>query len=170
MNERSKFFSVNPHNFLVTLRRIGRKIEKAGGGYGEMLVGQEKVITYYLPKPHKTNVKIFTSINSNGEIRDCGEDAIRIVVGTALEDRFVPFSTTRIFRTAPQGTEEQREKAFLNRITEKLRSAYKEALSIPTCPKCQNPMKKREPKRNQNFKPFWGCVQFPECRATQQIL
>lgn len=169
MNKGTKFFAVNTHNFLVTLRRIGKKIEKAGGGFGEMIVGQEKVFVYYLPEPHKTTVRIFTSINSQNQLRDLGDDAIRIVVGAVLKDRFVPFSTTRVFRTAPKGDEKTREKAFLNRVTEKLRDAYKAARAVPVCPKCGNPMKKREPKRNQNFQPFFGCVQFPECNGTKQI-
>lgn len=36
----------------------------------------------------------------------------------------------------------------------------------PSCPICQGVMSKKEPKQNQTWKPFWGCVKFPKCKGT----
>ncbi|MCW9051631.1 MAG: NERD domain-containing protein [Motiliproteus sp.] len=41
--------------------------------------------------------------------------------------------------------------------------------SEPSCPKCSSPMVLREAKKGQNIgKKFWGCSQFPKCRAVMQ--
>ena len=41
----------------------------------------------------------------------------------------------------------------------------------PKCPKCNRTMKARIPDkhRNQTWKPFWGCIYYPECKGTRKI-
>ena len=39
----------------------------------------------------------------------------------------------------------------------------------PYCPDCGGRMVLRMPKRGQNWKAFWGCSQFPNCRGKRQI-
>lgn len=41
---------------------------------------------------------------------------------------------------------------------------------IPHCPDCGAQMALRKPKSHQDWKPFWGCSTFPECRGTRNIL
>lgn len=39
----------------------------------------------------------------------------------------------------------------------------------PKCPLCKASMIKREPKARQDWKAFWGCVEFPRCKGTRRI-
>lgn len=39
----------------------------------------------------------------------------------------------------------------------------------PSCPDCGARMVLRRPRSNQDWEPFWGCGQYPECRGTRQI-
>ena len=44
-------------------------------------------------------------------------------------------------------------------------------LVMPVCPQCRAPMVRRVARQGQNAgQAFWGCSQFPKCRATQAIL
>ena len=40
----------------------------------------------------------------------------------------------------------------------------------PYCPDCGAAhMKLRRPRPGQDWQPFWGCTNFPECRGVRQI-
>lgn len=39
----------------------------------------------------------------------------------------------------------------------------------PQCPLCKAPMTKKEPQVGQDWKPFWGCVEFPRCKGTKRV-
>ena len=39
----------------------------------------------------------------------------------------------------------------------------------PSCPECGARMVLRRPKLNQNWKPFWGCGQWPDCNGKRNI-
>jgi ssDNA-binding Zn-finger/Zn-ribbon topoisomerase 1 len=39
----------------------------------------------------------------------------------------------------------------------------------PHCPSCGARMRLRRPKRHQDWPPFWGCPQWPDCRSVRQI-
>lgn len=39
----------------------------------------------------------------------------------------------------------------------------------PRCPKCGAVMRLRRPTPSQDWSPFWGCSQYPDCRETRQI-
>lgn len=39
----------------------------------------------------------------------------------------------------------------------------------PHCPICGAKMALRRPKQHQDWPPFWGCSQYPECRGVRQI-
>lgn len=39
----------------------------------------------------------------------------------------------------------------------------------PSCPTCGAKMVLRRPKAHQNYKPFWGCSQYPDCDGTRNI-
>jgi four helix bundle suffix protein len=62
---------------------------------------------------------------------------------------------------------EQLERAFVANggIREKMSEARKQARhepDAPTCPDCSSPMKHRQSAKG----PFWGCAQYPKCKAT----
>ncbi len=39
----------------------------------------------------------------------------------------------------------------------------------PNCPDCGGKMVLRRPSVKQDWKPFWGCADFPDCRGTLNI-
>lgn len=39
----------------------------------------------------------------------------------------------------------------------------------PHCPECGAPMVLRRPKPHQDWKPFWGCKLWPDCKGTLNI-
>jgi DNA topoisomerase-1 len=39
----------------------------------------------------------------------------------------------------------------------------------PYCPECGAQMVLRKPKKHQDYDPFWGCSQYPECRGSRNI-
>lgn len=39
----------------------------------------------------------------------------------------------------------------------------------PACPICGAKMVLRRPRPPKDFRPFWGCGQFPDCKGTRNI-
>lgn len=39
----------------------------------------------------------------------------------------------------------------------------------PYCPECGARMRLRRPRPHDNWEPFWGCSQYPECGGTRKI-
>lgn len=39
----------------------------------------------------------------------------------------------------------------------------------PYCPECGARMVLRRPPQGKNWRPFWGCNQYPDCHGTRQI-
>lgn len=39
----------------------------------------------------------------------------------------------------------------------------------PYCPDCGGRMKLRRPPPGKDWRPFWGCSQFPDCKGKRQI-
>jgi len=164
----SRYVEVPASALLLALRAIGTKVEGSGGQVIESTSGREVVFELVPPK-RKTFVRVYTSLaEGDYSIRGCGEDAVRLIVGTNFSGKFRPLSKSRrIYRTAPQGTEEQRIKAFIDRLTEALREAYGKALrDHPCCPRCESPMARRKAKAGGEF---FGCLAYPECKGTKNI-
>ncbi len=40
----------------------------------------------------------------------------------------------------------------------------------PWCPECGARMNLRRPKQTQNWPPFWGCSEYPDCLGSRDIL
>lgn len=40
----------------------------------------------------------------------------------------------------------------------------------PCCPLCGARMTLRRPKSHQDWKAFWGCTLYPDCKGTRQIM
>lgn len=165
----SRYVEVPADILLRHLRIIGGKVEKSGGQLYETTQGKE-IVFELTPRNRKTFVRVYTSLaRGDGAVRGCGEDAVRLVVGTEFGGKFRPLSKSRrIYRTAPQGPEEERVAAFLERLTERLREAYGQAVrEHPSCPKCGSLMARRTAKATGNE--FFGCLAFPSCRGSLNI-
>lgn len=40
----------------------------------------------------------------------------------------------------------------------------------PTCPDCGAKMRLRNPQPGQDWQPLWGCMAYPDCKGTRDIL
>jgi len=175
---RKRYVEVTASALIATLTAIGQKIAQAGGDFFQKVEGKERVFDFVTPAS-PVHFRVFTSLGIGDDaVRACGEDAVRIVHFIWKPDpsardglRFTALKKSRkILRTAPNDIHpDDREKVFLDRLTEALRDAYREAATHPVCPKCGAIMSLRTPKRNaeKQFKPFYGCSNFPECKATK---
>ncbi len=169
------FINVPSDDLLGTLRTIGQAVAGRGGSFEEGVQGRE-VFVDICPPNRQSRVRVFTTITCGaGNVRACGDDAIRFVVGRVFEDdrgkvRFQPLAKSRkMLRTAPTKlSPEERVEVFLKRLTTNLRTAYGEALKHPTCPACGSIMGLRTPKAGQSWTAFYGCCAYPDCRSTSR--
>jgi hypothetical protein len=151
------------------LEGIGEKIKAKGGCWERDVSGAEIVYQICLPPSASRSelivLKVYTSIAKGADsARGCGEDAIRVVVGSISLGEFKPVGWQQtVKRTAPNGAGD-RVGAFLERLTEVLRHAYAAGIGVPLCT-CGCHMARRESKTGK----FWGCTAFPVCRNTKNI-
>lgn len=164
----TRFVSVPADSLLDRLGLIANKIENHGGQVRRTRQGRE-IVWEFQPRNRTAFVRVYTTLAVGGsEVRDCGKDAVRIVVGATVGDRFKPLAPPRkMLRTAPKmDTEQARVESFLDRLEGALRESYTFAVrDLPTCPQCNSVMARRKGKHGD----FFGCVTFPECRGTRQI-
>lgn len=163
------FVEIPSDRLFGCLEGIGEKIKTAGGCWERDLSGAEIVYTFCLPpsasRSEHVAIKVYTSIAKGAEsARECGADAIRIVLGSISTGEFKPCGeSTMIKRTAPRNAPD-RVGAFLMRLTGVLREVYSEGKAIPLCV-CGHHMAKRMGGGGA----FWGCSTFPVCRNTKKI-
>jgi hypothetical protein len=161
-----RFVEVPADRLLGELREIGRRIVGAGGGAFEGVQGREIFFDYF-PPGGRSVVRVYTSLARGAEqARDCGEDAVRLVVGALTVDgSFRPLEQSqKILRTAPKA-DADRVATFLERLRSHVREAYRRAKAVPACPACGRTMARRESKHG----PFWGCAAYPECKGTRRV-
>lgn len=160
-----RFVAVPADRLLAELRDIGARVVAKGGRFVEGRMGRE-VFVDVVPPGGRAFVRVYTSLAQGAsEARECGEDAVRLVVGVDTPERFVPLeSSQKILRTAPKAAPD-RVAVFLERLREEVREAYKRAKGNEPCPVCGRAMRLRET-RDKSRK-FWGCIGFPECRGTK---
>lgn len=164
-----RFVEVPSDRFQETLDAIGTAVVAKGGTAVWTTSGRERVWELRLPQRSSAFVRmirVFTSMAVGADVaRDCGEDAVRVVVGFESERGFKPVEKgQKVLRTAPQGAAD-RAGVFLERLRDNLRAAYTRAGQIRPCPSCGRPMAERAGKTGS----FMGCTGFPECRVTRPI-
>lgn len=165
MTPHTRFVSIPADRLVGLLEEIGAKVEAAGGGFAWRVQGRERVFDLTVPGA-PGQVRVFTSLAvGEAEVRDCGKDAVRVCVGALFDDDFKPTEKgTKILRTAPKGAED-RAGAFLSRLQEALRGAYRRARAVTPCPQCGRPMATRKGRNGA----FLGCTGYPECRGTKPL-
>lgn len=171
----TRFVRVPAARLIGELMAIGAAIQQKGGGYVEARSNSE-IVYDFEPPERGTVVRVYTSLAQHAShVRECGQDAVRIVVGYRPDQTgkpakqkhpFLPLADSRkLLRTAPQGPENERIAAFLERLRAAVREAYAAALRIPRCPSCSSPMKER----SGTYGAFYGCTRYPGCRGTRRI-
>lgn len=176
MSSGPRFVEIPAEALLTELRSIAAAIKAKGGHAEQGQHGREIVFNFvpppqsnFVPPQNRATVRVYTTLAAGADVaRDCGEDAVRLLVGVQQGQRFKSIDKPRkMLRTAPQGGMEQHERvrAFLDRLTEALRQAYATAAKVPLCPHCNSVMAVRKAKRDN--REFYGCLNFPECRGTR---
>lgn len=160
-----RFVAVPAERLLAELRDIGRLVEEQGGRFVEGQQGREIVVDV-VPPGGRAMVRVYTSLAKGAaEVRDCGEDAVRLIVGVDSPERFRPLEeSVKILRTAPQGAVD-RVAVFLARLREAIRQAYRRAKAIPCCPDCGRAMALRSTR--DGSRQFYGCLGYPACKGTR---
>jgi len=98
-------------------------------------------------------VQVFSSVDKRrGTTRDCGEDAIRVVITDTETARHYPLG--RVYRT----------KNALPNLKKKCREAFIRIIH-EGCPKCGSLMTERKGKHGK----FLGCTKYPTCTGTKQL-
>jgi hypothetical protein len=164
----ARFVEVPADRLMEELSVIGLSVEEIGGRYVRRREGREVVVDV-VPPGGRAMVTVYTSLAEGAlELRDCGEDAVRILVTVELPEGVRPLEDgQKVLRTAPRDAKD-RVGTFLERLRGEVREAYKRALHVPTCPSCASPMAVRHPKDEPKRK-FYGCIRFPTCRGTRPM-
>ena len=101
-----------------------------------------------------TRIRIYSTLTEEYGVRGKGNDAIRVVCVSGLDDIF--YNTKRVHRT------QNWRKSILNRID----TIYEEMPQPKVCTECDDGI--LLPKKGK-FGDFLGCSNYPNCRNTQQI-
>jgi len=112
-------------------------------------------------------VRVYTGIDSSGQSRDVGQDAMRVALFTRVPDSTSPlktvskqlFGSKRVHRVAGWA---KNLKSRIDEVIEK--SKYQKV-----CDKCGLPMILRQGKSKNGGKPysFYGCSGYPSCTNTK---
>jgi hypothetical protein len=165
----TRYVEIPAVRFIEKLEKAGEAVKDKGGSFGWIVQGRERVFELR-PPDSQAFVRIYTTLALNVETaRDCGEDAVRIVVLVphplaVTEGKYRAVrEPVKILRTAPQNSPD-RVGYFLERMMASVRGAYQDARNIPSCPDCLSPMVLREGK----FGKFYGCLRYPQCTAKRK--
>ena len=167
---RTRFVEITAAALLAALRTVCEKVAAAGGSFEETTHGREVVFDLHHHSGAPSVVRVYTTLTQGADVlRACDSDAMRVVIGVEQDGRFRPLGKTRkILRTAPNNIHpDDRPGVCIDRLVAAVREAYSDVRSVPPCPDCGAPMALRKPKKGQTFKPFYGCVNYPRCRATK---
>lgn len=168
----TRYIKIPAESLLSELRAVGASVEGRGGKYAEATAGRE-IVCEITPPNSVSVVRVYTSLAVGADqARDCGEDALRIVVGATINGKWRnALKPRRVFRTAPSKDragwlrQEERVIVFIERMKGHLREAYKAAATAPRCPDCEGPMATRENRAQGNT--FLGCMDYPDCKGTR---
>lgn len=108
-------------------------------------------------------VKVYSTIDLRTRVtRECGQDAIRLVLIDTITGRPVKKADKRVFRTM---------NALIN-LRKRARDLFKYVIEGPHCPKCSSVMVKRTGGPGNHE--FWGCSHYApnnpwHCTGTRQL-
>lgn len=104
----------------------------------------------------KISLRVYTGINPDGNSREKGADAIRLVL-FVRDSEGVPKIVGLMKRV-------HRVKGWRKNLEQRLNS-WQDMLG-PVCPKCGAMMVLRSQRKNKKSK-FWGCMNYPTCNGTK---
>ncbi len=184
-----RFVAVPASKLIAAITAIGESVKGAGGTWGERREGNERVF-WLMPPGRDNQVWVYSSLAIHAaEVRECGADAVRLVLGVWVQTAgaswsrsakpafcFRPLaSSRRIYRTAPRSlVEPARVEAFLERLRDAIREAYREAIHVPKCPVCSAAGAATGRNgvliaKSGSRGPFVGCSAYPRCNFTRDV-
>jgi hypothetical protein len=130
--------------------------------YAAWKVGAEAVRAFAgavaLRGPGRVGWIVTTGRFTADAVRDARQLEIRLIDGEAWS------SMTRAAGTDALGVPTRAPSAQPMRVVAPL------AADVPLCPRCRSSMVRRDPKSGgKQYRPFWGCQNYPRCRATVDI-
>lgn len=170
----TRFVEITAIALLTALRAVGDKIASAGGSYVELVAERgTEVIFEYRHHSGRGAIRVYTTLSKGADrLRACDSDAMRVVIGVIFDGEFKPLGKSRkVLRTASNKiAEADRPQACLDRLIDTTREGYGIAHQIEVCPDCGCPMALRRPKprAKKQFTPFYGCIDYPKCKATKR--
>lgn len=119
---------------------------------------------YTISLPHdELEVRIFSTINPDGNARNCGNDAIRTVVWHT-EDEVPVGGREKTLRIAPTDSNPEGWKANLRPKIEDLVLNWREYYG-GSCPRCGATLALRD----GSYGEFLGCTNYPDCDHTEDV-
>ncbi len=159
-----RYVEVPADRMLGLLTEIGEAVTARGGAWSTGREGREVVVTIQPPGAGAV-VKVYTTLAiAADQLRDCGEDAIRIAVVSVGPNPRGLAPSVKVLRTAPRDAGD-RVQCLLDRVRDRVREQYRVAQHVPPCPRCGAPMAIRESVHG----PFYGCTGYPNCREIKTV-
>lgn len=125
-----------------------------------------KEIVYDIPLPvDELVVRVWSSISA-GQARAKGQDAIRCVIWDVEEDRPIG-GREKTLRIGPTDSNPEGWKGNLRPKIQDVVSSWRSY--DKTCSECGSRMAVREPGRNDDWDPFWGCTNYPVCQHAEDM-
>jgi hypothetical protein len=160
----SRFVAIPAERLVAELEYCGKKTQEIGGSYSWSLANHEKLFELRIPKKRSV-IRVYTSL-AEGEdnVRDCGQDAVRIVIGIYIDGDFRPVRKSITIKRTASTKASDRVGEFLGRLRENLRDAFMDAQKIKKC-KCGSFMVERQ----GSYGAFYGCISYPRCKNIEKI-
>ncbi len=140
-----------PHSF-TTINLAGVREVVFSKAYTHILIDDVRI---------PLSLRIYTSI-VDGESRGVGDDAIRINVCTRKKN-----GTALIIGADKRVNRVERWRTNLTARLANWQQELLVGLCPRSCPKCQSLMLLRTSGRRQHYAPFYGCIEYPDCRGTR---
>lgn len=100
------------------------------------------------------SLRIYSSINPDGNSRSVGSDAIRVAL----------FIKTDTIKMVGGDKRVHRVEGWRSNLGERLNN-WQELLT-KSCPKCNGLTALRKPKAGAKWKAFYGCINYPVCKGS----
>ncbi len=102
------------------------------------------------------SMRIYTGINPTGESRAAGKDAMRVELYYRNADGEV--------RRVGGSKRVHRVEGWAANLQSRI-DGWEDQLG-PLCPTCDAPTALRKPKGDATWKPFYGCINYPNCKGS----
>jgi len=134
--------------------------------YTKRLPEDANEIVYDIPLPvDELVVRVWSTVVA-GQARAKGNDAIRCVVWDVERDRPIG-GREKTLRIGPTDSNPEGWQGNLRPKIQDVVANWRKYDKV--CDDCGSRMAVREPGRNDNWDPFWGCTEYPVCKNAADL-